>query len=618
MPVARSLPRKLYALLDKRARRRFLGLVLLSVVSSTLESFGIVLVFALFKVVIDPSIIQQNAKLATLLAWSGTENTATFVALLCAALILIFLAKATIYVLMLYVRQRVEMAVRDRIGTSLLAVYLRSPYEMHLHRNSATLAHNIHAGAAIGSASAIAVADLLSDALLLAGVCATLLWLQPLVTLIALVVFGALGGTYLTMGRSRFVGWGAAANQQAQDMYRVMNEALLGVKQIKTLGVEGYFVRAYAAALRRFGILNLMNSVAQQSLKPIFEFVVMTCLLVPMIVLLLRGVSAASIVPVLGMFAAAALRVLPSLVRSAGIIQNLRFNDAIIDTIGADLHQSPALGEALATRATNTAFPFARELRLDGVAVRYAGAPNAALQGVSLRILRGQSVAIIGPSGAGKTTLVDVMLGLIAPSEGRLLVDDAVLPPDKPNPRLFGYVPQEGFLIDDTVRRNIALGIPDDAIEEERVRRAVGAASLDDCVATLPQGLDTIVGNRGIRLSGGQRQRLAIARALYDDPEILVLDEATSALDPVTEAEVAEALQRLRGRKTLVIIAHRLSTVQKCDCLFLLKAGTLVDSGSFAELSRRNPDFAEMVAKMSVGASFTSAEEQHPGLAASG
>jgi ATP-binding cassette, subfamily B, bacterial PglK len=613
----RSLIRKLYALLDKTARLRFLGLVLLSIVSSTFESFGIVVIFALFKIVVDPSVIQQNPKLAMLLAWSGASDPTRFVALLCVALIAIFLAKAGIYVLMLYVRQRLEMAVRDHIGASLLTFYLRSPYEMHLHRSSATLTHNVHAGSAICSASAIAVADLLSDALLMIGICATLLWLQPLVTLAAIVVFGALGSAYLVLGRRHFEGWGVTANHQAQDMHRVMNEAIVGVKQIKTLGVEGYFVRAYARALRRFGVLNLRNSLAQQSLKPIFEFVVVTCLLVPMIVMLLRGVPAAGIVPVLGMFAAAALRVLPSLVRSAGIIQNLRFNNALIDVVGADLHANPALSEAPTSRAPGAALSFAREFRLENVAVRYAGAGSAALQGVSLRILRGQSVAVVGASGAGKTTLVDVMLGLLAPNEGRLLIDNVVMPPGKPNPRLFGYVPQEGFLIDDTVRRNIALGIPDSAIDEERVTHAIGAASLDECVAGLPQGLDTVIGNRGIRLSGGQRQRLAIARALYDDPDILVLDEATSALDPVTEAEVAEAIQKLRGRKTLVIIAHRLSTVQNCDCLFFLKAGLLADSGSFADLLRRNRDFGEMVAKMSVGAGIPGDLAAPPDLAAS-
>lgn len=591
----------LQALIGPATRMRFAGLLVLSIISSILESFGIVLVFALFKIVVDPATITEHARLGTLREWTGATDPGRFVALLGVALILLFFVKAAVQVLTLISRQRVEMAVRERVGAALLAVYLRSPYALHLQRSSASLTNNVHSGASICSTSASAIADLANDAFLLVGVCATLLWLQPLVTLATVLVFGLLGSSYLLIGQRHFQGWGHAANQQNVVMYRALSEALVGVKQIKTLGAEGYFVQSYAAALQQFGALNLRNSVGHQSLKPVLEFVVMSCLLGPMIVLLLRGEPAAGLVPILGMLAAAALRVLPSLVRSAGIAQNLRFNTTVIATVYNDLNGSTALSETLLPRATKPAVPLIREFRLDQVEFRYEGTVVPTLTGITLGIERGQSVAIVGASGAGKTTLVDIMLGLLAPSTGRLLVDGRPLPPGQPMPRLFGYVPQDGFIIHDTIRRNIALGSTDDAIADDRIERAIRAASLSEFIASLPAGLDTVVGDRGVRLSGGQKQRLVIARALYDDPEILILDEATSSLDPVTEAEVAESIQSLRGRKTLVIIAHRLSTVKDCDRLFFLKAGRIAASGSFAELYARDADFREMVTTMSAG-----------------
>jgi ABC-type multidrug transport system fused ATPase/permease subunit len=597
----RSLLGMLAALIEPANRMRFGGLLLLSIVSSILESFGIVLVFSLFKIVVDPATITENARLDAIKNWSGATDQASFVALLCGALILLFLVKAVVQVVTLLYRQRVELAVRQHIGASLLAVYLRSPYALHLRRSSASLINNVVAGASICSTSAIAIADLVSDALLLVGVSGTLLWLQPLVTLATVLMFGLVGTAYLLIGHRHFQAWGRTAQQQNVAVYRALSESLVGVKQIKTLGAEGYFVRSYAAATLRAGALQLKNAVGQQSLKPIFEFIVMSCLLGPMIVLLLRGVPAAGLVPILGMFAAAAVRILPSLVRSTGIAQSLRFNTTVITTIWSDLHGSAALTEALQPRATGPAAPFAREFRLEQIGFRYEGAATPTLSGISLRIERGQSVAIVGASGAGKTTLVDIMLGLLAPSTGTLFVDERPLPPGQPLPRLFGYVPQDGFIIHDTIRRNIALGLPDEAIEEDRVEHAIRAASLGAFIASLPAGLDTVVGDRGVRLSGGQKQRMVIARALYDDPDILVLDEATSSLDPVTEAEVAGSIQLLRGRKTLVIIAHRLSTVKGCDRLFFLKAGRIAASGSFAELYARDADFRAMVTTMSAG-----------------
>jgi len=244
----------------------------------------------------------------------------------------------------------------------------------------------------------------------------------------------------------------------------------------------------------------------------------------------------------------------------------------------------------------------------ENISAQYDETREPALRNVSVTIRKHESVGLVGPSGAGKTTLADIILGLITPTHGSVFIDDQrVQRGEAVRPGLFGYVPQETFLIDSSIRANIALGDAEDAIDDARVASALSAASLNGFVASLPQGLETMVGERGLRLSGGQRQRLAIARALYRDPDVLVFDEATSSLDSLTEAEVAEEIATLHGNKTLIIVAHRLSTLRDCDRLLFLEGGRLVDQGSFVELLHRNATFREMVGSMELATPDTEA-----------
>jgi ATP-binding cassette subfamily C protein len=290
---------------------------------------------------------------------------------------------------------------------------------------------------------------------------------------------------------------------------------------------------------------------------------------------------------------------MPALVRISSTLQNFRFAAAPLDIIYSDLTRGGAWPDKLATGPadppTRSVVPVVNGIVLDHISFSYEETSGSALHDITLEIPAGAAVALVGASGAGKTTLVDVLLGLQPPSGGMLRIDGVAYDPTTLPRGLFGYVPQETFLMDDTIRRNIALGIPDSEIDGSRIAAALDAASLREFVAGLPQGLETVVGERGVRMSGGQRQRLGIARALYTDAAILVFDEATSALDGITEAEVIAAIDRLHGAKTLVIVAHRLSTVRRCERIFFLAAGRLVDSGSFDELIARNTAFGAMV-----------------------
>ncbi len=328
-------------------------------------------------------------------------------------------------------------------------------------------------------------------------------------------------------------------------------------------------------------------------MKPLLELVVIAGLLGPIAFLLLRGLPVVEVVPILALFGSAAYRLLPSFVRMSNVVQSLQFARPMLSLVQADLDR---FAHPASRPAQEIAIPTLRhEIRLERVSFAFDGEAEPVLREVSLTIRRGQSVALVGASGAGKTTLVDIILGLHQPTAGVVRIDGCPLPPGC-HPRLFGYVPQESFLINDTIRRNIALGAA--RTDDAEIRRAIDAASLGDFVASLPDGLDTVVGERGLRLSGGQRQRLAIARALYNKADVLILDESTSSLDATTEAAVAEAIHRLKEAQTLIIIAHSLSTVRNCDRLFFLDAGRIADEGSFAELSARNAAFRAMVREM--------------------
>lgn len=286
-------------------------------------------------------------------------------------------------------------------------------------------------------------------------------------------------------------------------------------------------------------------------------------------------------VPTLGLFATAAFRLLPSANRLAMAVQQIRFAQAHTETLRAEVQ---AAGRYFGT-AQGSPLTIGQAIRLVDVNYRYDGGHVNALTDVSLVIPEGQSIGFIGESGSGKSTLVDVILGLLPPVSGHVLVDDSDIH-DHLSGWLanVGYVPQSIFLTDDTIRRNVAFGVDDERVDETAVDRAIRAARLDEFVGSLPAGKQTVVGERGVRLSGGQRQRIGIARALYRDPQVLILDEATSALDGPTEKEVMAAVNALHGQKTLIIVAHRLTTVANCDVLYRLENGRVVASGSLAHV----------------------------------
>jgi ATP-binding cassette subfamily C protein len=419
------------------------------------------------------------------------------------------------------------------------------------------------------------------------------------VGLLTLVVSGLVAAALATTFGGRLRRRAKVAQASRQGILSATQEVLNGVKELKLLGREGRFLDRFRGALRKIQEEQRFIQVVSQLQPLVLEWVVVLTLLVLIWVLFLSGKSTGVIVGTAALFALASARLKAAV---GGIVNNLatmRSGTVTLDVVYDELKLLETLSrDAGASKPTPAPLPlqFNSAIELEDVWFRYSSAEGYALRGVNLRIRRGEAVGLVGPSGSGKSTLVDVILGLFDPDKGMVRVDGEDIRQCLPAwHRTLGYIPQSIFLIDGTIRQNIALGLLDEEIDEAAVQRAVEAASLGGVVRDLPHGLNAMVGERGVRLSGGQRQRIVIARALYHNPQVLVMDEATSALDNLTEKAVMEAVNKLRGERTILLIAHRMSTVRNLDRIVFLLGGEIEASGTYEELMANHGGFRRMV-----------------------
>ena len=596
---------KLLEILDDRARRELPGIVLVVVVSALFSTIGIAAIMPFLSLVASPEVVQENRWLREAYERFGFKSSNSFlfaVGLLTLVLLMVSnaLRALTDWKILRFVR-----GLQHRISCRLFAQYLSEPYSYYLSRNTSRLSQRLLAE--VNSVmTGVLVPGLrgLVQLVVAAFILVLLIAVDPLLALfVALGLGTAYAAIYFTIRRRQLrLGreW-VAANAQR---FRVAGEAFGGIKDVKALGRERHFVDRFEQPSREFARAVASNEAMAELPRYALEAVAFGGILVIVLYLLGAGRSPAAALPVLGLYAFAAYRLMPSLQQIFKSISQVRFHSAALEELHADLaaiggaHRVPDLPPATDAPDARPVPPveFAREVRLQGVSFTYPGAEHPSLRGVDMVLPRNRMIGLVGPTGSGKTTLVDLLLGLYLPSAGRIMADDVPLTSELlPAWRQqVGYVPQSIFLSDQTVAENIAFGIPAGAIDREAVIRAASTAQLNDFVAGLPDGYDTIVGERGVRLSGGQRQRIGIARALYQDPDVLILDEATSALDTITEDAVMEAISRLSGKKTMVIIAHRLSTVMECDGIYVLDRGEVVGSGTYEELRGAHSMFRAM------------------------
>jgi ABC-type multidrug transport system fused ATPase/permease subunit len=590
-----STLRKCHALMDGPARRTLAMLFGLILVAGIFEAFGIGMVFPFVKLIQDPAQASGVPVLGPLLASIDPGGGRS---LLWGSLIIfgLFVFKNAIVFTVFYARTAYVQRNQVKLAVRLLRGYVHSPYTFHLDRNSAEIIRNLNSSAGTVYAVAIfAFVEILTEVTTATAVLVTLIITDPLVTAMASLVILLSAGVFLLILPPVMRRFGQRGNVYKKELIKTLQQCLGGIKEIKVLGREAYFETAFRRVAEGDAHIRTVGPVLQNLPRYFIEVTLVAAMLVAVYVLTRSPDGTSDILPVIGVFALAAYRLLPSANRILSAVNNINFARAPVEDVHRDMQSFTDHVEA-DRGAMEADLKFEQTLSLEGVSYTYPGAASAAIEGVSETVRRGESIGIVGRSGAGKTTLIDLILGVLAPAAGRLAIDGHDVADNLRGwQRHIGYVPQSIYLTDDTLRRNVAFGIDDSDIEEERIVAAIAAAFLDDLVASLADGLDTVVGEQGVRLSGGQRQRIGIARALYHDPNVLVMDEATSAVDNETERHIAGAIEALRGEKTILIIAHRLSTVRHCDRLIFLDGGRPVSTGSFDELMADCADFRALV-----------------------
>jgi ABC-type multidrug transport system fused ATPase/permease subunit len=573
----------IWGILNHREHRKMWFILLLMVGGSVLEIFSLGLVVPAVGMLVKPNYVQNFPFIDNFL---GQPSEQQFAIIAMTVLVVTYILKSAFLVWSAWVQSGYSTTVTTRIGKQLFENYLRQPYPFHLQRNSAILIRNAQNSAALMGGVFEPVLIVAADSLVTLGLFALLIKLEPIGTLVTLVVFGVCAWTFRQFTNSRIRRWGEAQNFHKEMVMKHLQQGFGGVKDVKILGREKYFISEYSQHLVGNAQVNRRFGAAQGLPRIGLEILTIIGLASLVSTMVLSGQSLANVLPVLGLFGAAAFRLIPAVGRTMSMLQTIALNRPVL----RDLHRDLAL--TYFDSEQHTKHPgFSNMIVVSDITFQYEAALNPALNHVSMTVKRGEAVGLVGPSGSGKSTLVDVLLGLLEPVNGDILIDGV-----SAQKRLrwwqdqIGYVPQSIFLTDDTLLRNVAFGLPKDQIDHDAVKSAIRSAQLEEFVASLPDGLDTIVGERGVRLSGGQRQRIGIARALYNNPDVLVLDEATSSLDTETEHGVMQAVQALQGDKTVIIVAHRLSTVEYCDRLYRLENAQIVDEGTFSEVTSRTKD----------------------------
>lgn len=590
-----GLLRELSGILTPQERRMAALIGVLVLAGALAETVGVGAVFPLMALLMDPGLANGDPRLAALYRVSGAASVERLVLVGAIALLAFYVAKNLFLAWLYRLQTRFTTDTEARIGADLLASFLALPFSERLSENSAERLRIITVET--GRATAGFLASLLqiaTEGCVILCLVALLLAVNPLATGVAIVVIATTGLLFESAMRRRMAVHRDERIRSGSAMYKSVSQSLGAFKEVKVLGRESHFVDGFLASSRRYAHATAAFSWSGLLPRLLVETIAVSALLGAVIFGLATDQPMRDIVPALTLFGLALFRIMPSATRVLAAMNSLRFNAPSVRIVAAGLHGADAPASVPVAAGAPGGI---RLIELDEVSYRYPGADELALRGITLSIRHGELIGLVGRSGSGKTTLSDLLLGLLDPQEGVIRIDGkASLAAGSRLRGLAGLVSQQFFLLDDTVRRNVAFGIDDAAVDDERVWRALRSARLEKRILELPDGLGSPVGEHGAMLSGGERQRLAIARALYDDPEILVFDEATSALDSATEAEVLETIRGLAGTNTILMISHRPASLACCDRVIVMRDGAVAACGRYDELRGREAELDERAA----------------------
>ncbi|MBO5210045.1 MAG: ABC transporter ATP-binding protein [Lachnospiraceae bacterium] len=576
----KKIYKKLMVLLDKKQKQKMVFLIFIMLIGAVLETLGVSMILPVMNVVLEEDAVEKHVYLQVICQIFNIDNTRDLMILVMSALVVIFALKN----IFLFFQQKIQLrfVYTNQFATSrrMMINFMERPYEYYLNADTAVIQRNITSDVNNMYGLILALLQLTSECIVFVCLAVVSLvadvWMSITVTVLLVVVLLVIKCILKPIMKK--------AGEENQDyysgLYKWIDQSVMGIKEIKIANKENYFINEYAkcgagyvSAVQRY---NLYNATP----RLLIETVAIAGMVLYMMIQLLNGAGVVDIMPQITLLAMVAMRLIPCANRINNHLTSISYfepffmgvSDNLQDEIRDETIDYDA--ETYQKKIDVKKLDIREKIELKNITYKYPNTDVLIFDDADMEIPIGKSVGIVGTSGSGKTTVVDILLGLLQLQSGEILADGIeVREHYKEWLKNIGYIPQTIFMIDSTIRKNVAFGYADEDIDDEKVWQALKEAQLDEFVRGLPDGLDTSIGERGIRLSGGQRQRIGIARALFEDPEVLVLDEATSALDNDTEAAIMESINRLHGRKTLIIIAHRLQTIEKCDMVYRIENG---------------------------------------------
>jgi ATP-binding cassette, subfamily B, bacterial PglK len=593
-----STVKKIWYLLNQKERWQASGLLLMMLIGAGIEIISMVVLPIFISLIAQPQATTTQPVIVAISQALHLNSYQDKIVTMGISLVTLFFIKSAYLIFLSYTQNEFIFRKMRSVEVKLYRIYMYSAYTFHLNRNSAELIDYINRQTYFAFTGAIVPFMIfLTEAILMLVVSVMLIVFEPLGSLAAILMMGIISISYYQLIKKKVGKIGKEEQIESGKMLQWTIQGFNGVKETKVAGKEDFFIsnfshhaKKYATALKITATLDALPRLA-------LETIAVIAVVGLVIIGLNQGRTGTSLLGGITLFAVAAFRLLPSVNRILTALTFIRHRTSSLDVIYHDIRSlSEKINSErqyqLSQQQDSTKISLAKSLEFRSVSYSYPQSERLAIPDLSMVIPKGQVVGIIGHSGAGKTTFVDLLLGLLTPTSGQILADGVDVSTNlKSWRRNIGYIPQSIYLFDDTISANIAFGYFPDQIDEDRVWKVLKAVQLEEFVTELPEGLNTFVGESGVRLSGGQRQRIGIARALYRNPKLLIMDEATSALDNQTEKAVTEAIEQLSKNRTVVIVAHRLTTVQKCDVIYMMSKGKIIAHGTYAELLTHSPEF---------------------------
>lgn len=568
----------LLVLLDQDQRLQGAFLLLLMFFGMLIETLSLGLIIPVLGILADPEAVTSYSFITTIFSQANLDNTKLAIGAMI-LLVALYVFKVLFLAFLAWYQAQFVFSIESRLSSQLYAGYLHQSYMFHVQHNSSLLVRNVTSSIGQLAGAVMSWSTLVTEFLILTGVIGLLLWAEPVGAIVVSGVLVLFGFIYHRLTRRHILKWGRDRQYHEGQRLQSLQQGLGGIREVKLSGQEHSLIAEYEIHNIANAHVGKRQAVITALPRLWLELLVLIGLLGLVTTMTAQGKSIVAIIPILGLFAAAAFRLMPSVNKILNSIQNLHFNLPVINTLYEDRELFYKNEIVPLKYKSASIIAFEKEICVENLSFTYPGQKTPVLTNIDLTVSKGEMVGFVGVSGAGKSTLINIILGLLKPSNGRVMIDGV----DTINHlsawySLIGYVPQDVFLLDDTLRRNIAFGLPDCEINDSSIQHAIRDAQLVDFIRSLPDGLETKVGERGVRLSGGQAQRIGIARALYLRTPILVFDEASSALDTETERAIISTISSLRKERTILIITHRLSTVADCNKIYKILNGRLISA----------------------------------------